>query len=1335
MVQTAVIFDSVGETPIQVLQAHNGELLNIPGEAWLLKADFSPQGSDLLLTGADGSKVLIRDFFNLDAPPDLVTDGGAVISAELAVKLAGPTAPGQFALLENGPFNQLAQVSEPIGSVEAADGLVEVIRIDGTKMSLSKGDDIFQGDTVITLDGGAIGIVFIDETTFSLGEGGRMVIDEVVYDPDAQEGSLGINLLQGVFTFVSGEIAKTSPEAMILTTPIATIGIRGTKVAGRAAQEGAENTISLLPETNAQGDLFVGELTVTNQGGTVTLGSIGATVQMSSAFQAPPPPVIFSPQQIQQNFGSALTTLSTTAAAKAANDAAENAQEAEQAEAEAQRAEADAEAAAADAEVAAADAEAAAAEAEAAAVEAEAALAAAEASGDEEALAEAEAAAAEAEALAAEAEAAIAEAEAAAVEAEAAAAQAEVAFAEAETAAQEAQVAATIAEQATNEMQAQAEAFAQFGGGLPAGPEGEDPIDGEASPDGEGGADGEPNEGEAPPEDGSEGGAIEAAAEEAVAQALADGATPEEAAQAGFDAASAQAVAEGASPEEIAAAEQAYQDALAGGASPEEALQAAGDAASQIEGLGDGTNPDGGLDGVNSDSGDTLSAGDAFTGDGGSFDSGTTFGSVGDPYSGDSGFYGDGGDSYLDGGAGGDTLYDDGGGLDFGFTESGGDTFVIDLGGGDTGTSGDDDFVPNTSDDPVTTSTFSEFPASTTGNDNLTGGTGNTQFIMSQGSTLGGTDVIDGQTGTDEIAFESMDDLFGIYDDTGASDVITYSNSASTVNGHITLASIEQLYADDGVETYTDATTAGANTGTNGVRLEIGGSSTGYGYIRAGTSSGETISLADTNSATSFGTLNHTIDDTQILGSIVFGKGGSDNITGTVGGDVIFGGTGIDTINGGGSSSSDGDILIGGAGNDTINMTTTSLSVSAIVGGSDIDILSYANYGSGVDFTISSSSITANHDSTVNDPITGIEDMRGATGSANTFTFNGDTTSQDLTDVLGGSFVDTFNLTAGSTVSMDVRGASGADIFNIGAGAIFTATTFTGGIGADTFNVDATALSGSTRVLNGGTDTDTINVTATSDVNLGTTELASLTSFENWNFQSSVNYVITFDNNNIASGATASVNAVGSTSMTFDASADTYGVLHYTGGTGIDNVTGGSGDDTLTGGAGADVLAGGAGSDTYNYQQTTDGSPTSGSGDSITTAEFVSGTDVFNFAQSAFGSLATGGVAFLDTAFNSTSTQTLLDLTTTATTDSEGYFVEMSGQTLDAALYDGIDTAIANGSGATGAGFIIVDDGGQTAILYDSAFESASSGSLVEIARISGLVDGASLTDTDLVIV
>ena len=74
--------------------------------SWLLKADFSPQGSDLLLTGPDGSQVLIRDYFNLDTPPDLMTDAGALIPAELAVKLAGPTSPGQFAMLEAGCLKQ-----------------------------------------------------------------------------------------------------------------------------------------------------------------------------------------------------------------------------------------------------------------------------------------------------------------------------------------------------------------------------------------------------------------------------------------------------------------------------------------------------------------------------------------------------------------------------------------------------------------------------------------------------------------------------------------------------------------------------------------------------------------------------------------------------------------------------------------------------------------------------------------------------------------------------------------------------------------------------------------------------------------------------------------------------------------------------------------------------------------------------------------------------------------------------------------------------------------------------------------------------------------------------
>ena len=49
---------------------------------------------------------------------------------------------------------------------------------------------------------------------------------------------MDVNIIQGLFTFVSGEIARVGPDAMTVypppAPPFVTVGIRGTKVAGRA---------------------------------------------------------------------------------------------------------------------------------------------------------------------------------------------------------------------------------------------------------------------------------------------------------------------------------------------------------------------------------------------------------------------------------------------------------------------------------------------------------------------------------------------------------------------------------------------------------------------------------------------------------------------------------------------------------------------------------------------------------------------------------------------------------------------------------------------------------------------------------------------------------------------------------------------------------------------------------------------------------------------------------------------------------------------------------------------------------------------------------------------
>ena len=119
-----------------------------------------------------------------------------------------------------------------------------------------------------------------------------------------------IDMVEGAFSFISGEIAKTGEDAMTVKTPVATIGIRGTTVAGKAAVEGNENSFTLLQDA----DGGVGEISLTNAGGTQVLGQVGATTSIASFNAPPPPPIILSVAQIQANYGTALNVLPPTPA-------------------------------------------------------------------------------------------------------------------------------------------------------------------------------------------------------------------------------------------------------------------------------------------------------------------------------------------------------------------------------------------------------------------------------------------------------------------------------------------------------------------------------------------------------------------------------------------------------------------------------------------------------------------------------------------------------------------------------------------------------------------------------------------------------------------------------------------------------------------------------------------------------------------------------------------------------------------------------------------------------------------------------------------------------------
>ena len=282
-----------------ILDASGASQLVVPGGTFLLHADYVREGPDLLLIGADGQRVLIRDFFAGEFPPDLISDTGLRIDAELAARLAGPIAPREFAQAQDAP------AAQPIGRVETLQGTVTASRVDGSTVALEVGAPIFEGDVLETAEGAAIGIVFIDDSTFSLDEDARMVIDELVFDPGTEEGTSAFSVVQGVFSFVSGKIAGTGPDNMVITTPVATIGVRGTAGAGVSAPEGQLNTITLLSEEGG----VVGEISITNSTGTVVLNVANASISVDSFFTAPGEAVVLTNAQVGQLFGNALANL------------------------------------------------------------------------------------------------------------------------------------------------------------------------------------------------------------------------------------------------------------------------------------------------------------------------------------------------------------------------------------------------------------------------------------------------------------------------------------------------------------------------------------------------------------------------------------------------------------------------------------------------------------------------------------------------------------------------------------------------------------------------------------------------------------------------------------------------------------------------------------------------------------------------------------------------------------------------------------------------------------------------------------------------------------------
>jgi hypothetical protein len=117
-----------------------------------------------------------------------------------------------------------AQNAARIGVASAIKNKVEGSTGGGAR-TLAAGSSVFAREMVRTGDDSTAQLLFLDETSLSIGPQSEVTLDRFVFDPNRGAGNVVINATRGALRFVSGSQQSSSYQ---IKTPVATIGVRGT---------------------------------------------------------------------------------------------------------------------------------------------------------------------------------------------------------------------------------------------------------------------------------------------------------------------------------------------------------------------------------------------------------------------------------------------------------------------------------------------------------------------------------------------------------------------------------------------------------------------------------------------------------------------------------------------------------------------------------------------------------------------------------------------------------------------------------------------------------------------------------------------------------------------------------------------------------------------------------------------------------------------------------------------------------------------------------------------------------------------------------------------------
>ena len=187
-----------------------------------------------------------------------------------------------FVLLTSSAFAKVGEVS-----FQTQPG--QITR-DSNKILTENGTPVEMYDEIETLDG-VIKILFVDDTKVTIAEYSTLVVDEFVYDNNTKKGKVNLKASFGKLRYTSGLIAKNNRENIKITTPTASVSVRGTDFEV-IVKESGESKFTLLPSEDSNGKQYVGSIEVFNNIGSVILTEAFEVTSVTSTFTSPSRPII-----------------------------------------------------------------------------------------------------------------------------------------------------------------------------------------------------------------------------------------------------------------------------------------------------------------------------------------------------------------------------------------------------------------------------------------------------------------------------------------------------------------------------------------------------------------------------------------------------------------------------------------------------------------------------------------------------------------------------------------------------------------------------------------------------------------------------------------------------------------------------------------------------------------------------------------------------------------------------------------------------------------------------------------------------------------------------------